>query len=130
MPRTSKGPHRHTELEVIQALKKLKFATSHDIGLELNLSHKWVEQKLRILKLAGRIYIADYRKVKVQGPPREVYGFKIHGDEEDAIRPPRLSDSQKTTNWRKRKQLKELLNGISRSNQESGSEEECSSNLP
>lgn len=116
-----KGAHRHTELEVIQALKKLKFATSREIGLKLNLSHKWVEDKLRILKQAGRIYIADYKKVKIQGPPREVYGFKIHGDEEDAIRPPRLSDSQKTTNWRKRKQLKELLNGISK--------EECSSNL-
>jgi hypothetical protein len=117
-----KGAHRHTELEVIQALKKLKFATSREIGLELNLSHKWIEDKLRILKQAGRIYIADYRKVKLQGPPREVYGFKIQGDEEDAMRPPRLSDSQKTTNWRKRKQLKELLNGIS--------QEKCSSNLP
>lgn len=107
-----KGVWRHTELEVIQAIIKLGVASSRDIGREIGLSHKWVEDKTRLLKSAGRIYISDWKRYSTRGPPREMFSIRSAG-EEDEPRPAAMSGSEKTKSYRSRKKFKELLNDFS-----------------
>lgn len=97
----TKGAWRHTELEVIQALRKLKQASSHGVGAELELSHKWVAQVLKKLKLADRIYISDWKKTAQTGDIRQMYSLKCY-DEEDQPKPAPLSASDRTKNYRRR----------------------------
>lgn len=113
MPRTAKGAHRHTELEVIQTLKKEGLGSSRSIGEILNLSPKWVEDKLRLLYAAGRIYISEWKKFGRVGDYRVYYSLKETGDEVDEPKPKPLTPTQKTTNYRRRKALANLL-GISK----------------
>jgi hypothetical protein len=100
---------RHTELEVIQTLKRLGTGSSHDIAKAMGLGHKWVGQKLAVLKAAGRIYISGYIKIAVVGPHRELYSLRI-ADEEDEPKPVPMTMVQKTRLYRSRLKQKELLN--------------------
>lgn len=84
-------------------------ATSYKLGAHLNLSHKWIEDKLRILYDAEKIYISDYERRAVSGPPRNVYSIR-YSDEVDAVKPPRKTASQRMSLCRKRRKAKEILN--------------------
>lgn len=97
-----KGAWRHTEREVYQTLKELKYGSCKEIAAKLGLSHKWVEDKLRVLKAAKRIYIADYKKTGRFGDLCRIYGIRL-GDEEDVEKPKPLTAVEKTQNYRKRK---------------------------
>jgi hypothetical protein len=109
MPRTNKGAWRSTELDIVKALKKLHYASARVLGKELNLTHKWVESKLRILKAAGKIYIADWEKVRNVGDLRRVYGLRER-NETDLQKPKPKTAVEKTKAYRLRKKQKELLN--------------------
>lgn len=102
------NPWRQTELDVIRALKKLKAATAHQIGKEINLTHKWVAVKLRILYAAKRIYISDYSRVSSLGPPREVYSLREEGNEVDVSKPPILGN-HRNREYQRRQVLKRRL---------------------
>ena len=97
-----KGPWRHTELEVLQAVKTLGTADSRQIGAAIGRSHKWVEDKLRLLKAAERIYISDWKRHSVKGPPRECYSIKLCKEDVNVPRPPPMTASEKTRNYQAR----------------------------
>lgn len=97
--------NRQTELEVIQALQSKRFLTSKEIGKILGLSHKWVEDKLRILKSADRIYIADWKHTAVSGDLCRVYALKKGPEDVDVPKPPPLSNTQKSQRYRESRKL-------------------------
>lgn len=101
--------NRNTEREVIDVLIRLKRASTKRIASELNLSHKWIEDKIRVLKDAERIYIIDWEKHAVAGDYRKVWAL---GNEPDEPKPPPRSNTQKSTDYRKRKRAKELNSWI------------------
>lgn len=107
------NPWRQTEREVYQALKSLSAASSHKLGAHLNLSHKWIEDKLRILRDAGKIYISDYERRASTGPQRNVYSIKVTGDEKDEYKPRAKTSVQKTQDYRtKLKALREAKENV------------------
>lgn len=107
--RQGKGAYRQVELEILRALKILNHATAHKIADYLGYkTHRWVAQKLKLLKNAKRIYISDWQKVHLTGPHREVYSLRLD-EEEDEPRPKPQAAYEKVKNYRKRKKLKELI---------------------
>lgn len=113
-PTKKRSAWRHTEVEVILAIKKLGACTDHQIAKELGIGHKWVGQKRRVLYDAGRIYISGYTKTALQGPSRVLYSWK-YDNEEDEPPPKPMSPTKKTNNYRariKQKKLLQLMKGI------------------
>lgn len=126
MPYTTKWAWRSTELDVVRALKELGCGSSKDIGAKLSLSHKWVESKLRILKEASRIYVADWRRYSANGDWRRIYALKEVGDETDVPKPAPLG-TLRNKNYQRRRRLKTLLGkGIDNGNKCSVSSTEVS----
>lgn len=108
----SKGAWRQTEREVIDALIALKCGSSKSIGAKIGLSHKWVEDKLRILKAANRIYIADWQKFSNHGDWRRLYALRVTGEEVDMPKPKPKTGSQKTKDYRIRKRQRRMIHAI------------------
>ena len=128
MPLTAKGAWRSTELDVLRTLRKLRFASARDIGAALSLTHKWVAVKLRILKSADRIYVADWKRYSVQGDWRQIYGIKETGEEEDAKKPEPLGNAR-NKNYQRRKRLMTLLSNINSNQEGHGNEYNGTSNF-
>lgn len=119
----SRNAWRHTELELLRALKRLGYASSRTLAKALGYSHhKWVDVKLKELYENRRVYIADYEKQHIQGPWRRVYALRQSQDEawlsgeEDAPMPKPQTGSQKTAAYRQRKRLRTLLLPASQGN--------------
>lgn len=95
---------RQTEREVIDTLLRLKHASTKEIAEVLGLSHKWVEDKIRILREAKRIYIADWKKFTVAGDYRIIWAL---GNEPDMPKPKPRTHRERQRDWRRRRRLKE-----------------------
>lgn len=106
MPYTAKYNQRSTELDIIRALKKFTYASCRQIADELNLTKQWTGNKLKLLKDARRIYIADWKKVKSAGDACHIYGLVVDPETDvDVPKPAPLSNTEKTTLYRRRKRL-------------------------
>ena len=103
-----KGAWRHTELEVITALRILGNASCKEVSTHLSLHPKWVGQKITLLHRAGRIYISGWGKSAQAGDYFQIYA--ICGDgEDDEVKPTALSAVQRSQEYRVRRKLKELI---------------------
>lgn len=100
--------NRHTELEVLRAFKKLKNASTKTIAKELRLSHKWVEDKIRLLKANDRIYISGWEKKAQMGDYARVFALRLDS-EEDEPKPKPLTNSEKTRHYRARQKFKAIF---------------------
>lgn len=109
MPRTAKGAHRHTELEVIQALRKLGSGTSKDIAVILNIDRRGVAGKIALLKKANRVYITDWIKRATAGDYAQVYSLVETAEDIDVPRPKPLTPTQRSTAYYRRNKLAKLL---------------------
>lgn len=109
MPRTAKGAHRHTELEVIQALRKLGSGTSKDIAVILNIDRRGVSAKIALLKKANRVYITDWVKRAAAGDYAEVYALVETPEDTDTPKPKPLTPTQRYAAHYRRTKLAKLL---------------------
>ena len=108
MPRTSKGAWRHTELEILRAIKELHSATAYDIAKKLDLHTKWVAHKCVYLREQKRIYVSGFQKMKLIGPPRLL--FSIRDDEqEDEVYTEAKTGSQRSMEYIRRLRYKQFL---------------------
>lgn len=102
----SKGIRRHTALEIIEALHKFGHATARTLAIELGMSHKWIQTKIR--EKRKFFYICDYERHKNLGRWREVYALRLN-NEDDEPKPIPIKGVVRTNTYRKRKHLEKIL---------------------
>jgi hypothetical protein len=83
--------------------------TAHTIQAALKYkTRNWVANHLAQLHKAGRVYIADYERHAVQGPPRIVYALR-RDNEPDFPPPKALTGTEKTNRYRQKQRALRLI---------------------